>query len=425
MGGVGTGEDLTRILLVEADRFLGERQGEVIALTSALVAAPTPNPPGDETAAATVIERALAHYGLPAPRIVAEEPNRPNLLVRIDGGQPGPHLALCGHLDTKPVGDAADEWRTDPFAPTIEGDRLFGLGSTDMKGACAAMVLAGAAYARVADRAAGSLSLIFTADEEYGSHFGASYLIRTGSVEADAILLGEPAGVHEDWEAIRVISRGISGFRVVVKGTQTHSSISDQMPTVNAVEAMARVLVELRRELKPRYPEHPLCPGGPTVNLGVKALGGVGYGVLPGHAEFWSDIRTTPGMTREELAADIEAALARIRPLVPGADVSWEFAPHLTWIAPTEVTAEDPMVRAVERAAIDVLGETPPLMAFPGATDAWPFHGQGGIPTLAAFGPGLLPLAHGPNEWVSLLALQQAPRIFVDAAIRYGASAAD
>ena len=90
-------------------------------------------------------------------------------------------------------------------------------------------------------------------------------------MEVDAILLGEPAGVHEDWEAIRVISRGFSGFRVIVKGTQTHSSISDQLPTVNAVEAMANVLVALRRELKLRYPEHPLCPAGPTINLGVKS----------------------------------------------------------------------------------------------------------------------------------------------------------
>lgn len=410
-----------RALLVEADRFLAEREGEVIALTSALVAAPSPNLPGDETAPAAVIERALSNYGLPAPRVLAEQPHRPNLIVRIDGTRPGPHLALCGHLDTKPVGEAAAEWRTDPFSPTIEGDRLFGLGSTDMKGACAAMVLAGAAFARVADRAAGSLSLIFTADEEYGSHFGASYLVRTNAIEADAILLGEPAGVHEDWEAIRVISRGFSGFRVMVGGTQTHSSISDQMPTVNAVEAMANVLVAFRRELRLRYPEHPLCPNGPTINLGVKALGGVGYGVLPGHAEFWCDIRTTPGMTQEALAVDVDAALDRIRPLASGAAISWEFNPDLAWMAPTEVVPDDPMVRAVERAAADVLGEAPPLAAFPGATDAWPFHGQGGIPTLAAFGPGLLPLAHGPNEWVSLLSLQQAPRIFVDAAIRYGA----
>lgn len=418
--GVESAESL-RALLLEADRWLGERQGEVIALTSALVAAPTPNLPGDETAAAEVIERALDHYGLPKARVLAEQPHRPNLIVRIDGARPGPHLAICGHLDTKPVGDAADEWRTDPFTPTIEGDRLFGLGATDMKGACAAMVLAGVAFARVADRAAGSLSLIFTADEEYGSHFGADYLVRANAIDADAILLGEPAGVHADWDAIRVISRGFSGFRVVVKGTQTHSSISDQIPTVNAVEAMARVLVELRRALKPRFPAHPLCLTGPTINLGVKTLGGVGYGVLPGHAEFWCDIRTTPGMTQHELSEDIDAALEKIRPHVPGARVTWEFAPALAWIAPTEVLPDDPMVIAVERAAIDVLGEAPPLAAFPGATDAWPFHGKGGTPTLAAFGPGLLTPAHGPNEWISLLSLQQAPRIFADAAIRYGA----
>src|SRR3954463_1770645 len=176
--------DMTRGLLVEADRFLTDREGEVIALTSALVAAPSPNLPGDETAPAAVIERALAHYGLPRARVLAEKPHRPNLIVRIDGARPGPHLGLCGHLDTKPVGDAASEWRTDPFAPTIEGDRLFGLGSTDMKGACAAMVLAGAAFARVADKVAGSLSLIFTVDEEYGSHFGASYLVRQRAIEA-------------------------------------------------------------------------------------------------------------------------------------------------------------------------------------------------------------------------------------------------
>jgi acetylornithine deacetylase/succinyl-diaminopimelate desuccinylase-like protein len=412
--------DKARANIDAADRFLREREGEVIALTSALVAAPTPNLPGDETAAAAVIERAVAHYGLPTPRVLAEQPHRPNLLIRIDGANPGPHLALCGHLDTKPVGEAAAEWRTDPFQPTIEAERLHGLGATDMKGACAALVLAGAAFAHVADQAAGSLSLIFTADEEYGSHFGAGYLVRQKAIDADAILLGEPAGVHEDWEAIRVVSRGVCCFRVVVTGTQMHSSISDQLPTVNAVEAMANLLVGLRRELRLRYPEHPLCPAGPTINLGVKTLGGVGYGVLPGHAEFWCDIRTTPGMTQQTLAEDVEAVLARIRHLAPGAKVTWEFAPGLEWIAPTEVAADDPMVQAVELAAGDVLGESPPLAAFPGATDAWPFHGIGGIPTLAAFGPGLLPLAHGPNEWVSLLSLQQAPRIFANAAIRYG-----
>jgi acetylornithine deacetylase len=408
-------------LTEEIISFLENRRGEVVEWTSALVAAPSPNLPGDETAPVAVVQRAVADLGLPPARIVAAEPHRPNLIVRIDAARPGPHLALCGHLDTKPVGEAAHLWRTNPLSPTIDGDRLYGLGSTDMKGACAAMLLAGAAFAAVAERAAGSLSLLFTADEEYGSKLGAEFLVRNGWVEADVILLGEPAGLSRDWEAIRVVSRGFSGFKVTVQGTQTHSSISDQVPSVNAVEAMARVMVGFRRELRPRFPPHPLCPSGPTVNIGVRCEGGVGYGVLPGQAEFWTDIRTTPGMSQEQLADDIEAALGRARSEVPEANVHWAFAPALAWIGPTEVVPEHSMVQAVQLAAERVLGAAPPLAAFPGATDAWAFQGIGGVPTLAAFGPGLLPLAHGPNEWVSITALEQAAAIFAVAAVVFGA----
>jgi acetylornithine deacetylase len=402
--------------------YLDARAGAVVELTKALVAAPSPNLPGDERAAAAVVQAALADFGLPPARVVCDDPTRPNLIVRLDGARSGPHLALCGHLDTKPVGEAAAAWRTDPFCPTIAGDRLYGLGATDMKGAVAAMVLAGAAFAAVAARAAGSLSLVFTADEEYGSTHGAVLLARERRIEADAIVLGEPSGVRRDWEATRIVSRGICCFRVLVEGTQTHSSISDQLPTVNAVEAMARTLVGLRRELRLRYPPHPLCPAGPTLNLGVKALGGVGYGVVPGHAEFWTDVRTTPGMSLAEVRTDVEAALARIVRETPGATIALDLHPELGWVEPTEVAADHPAVRAVQAAAERVLGAAPPLAAFPGATDAWGFQGIGGVPTIAAFGPGLLPLAHGPNEWVSLSSLEQAARMYALAALAFGAA---
>ncbi len=403
----------------DALRFVEQHRGEVVALTKALVAAPSPNLPGDETAPAEVVRAALARHGLPEGKTLAREPHRPNLIVRIDGARPGPHLALCGHLDTKPVGDAADQWRTDPFTATIDGDRLYGLGSTDMKGAVAAMILAGAAFQSVAARLAGSLSLIFTADEEYGSRYGAAYLAKEGLLDADAIILGEPSGLIRDWDATRIVSRGFCAFRVLVGGTQTHSSISDALPTVNAVEAMARTMIGLRRELRPRVPAHPLCPAGPTINIGVKALGGVGYGVLPGHAEFWTDIRTTPGMTFDILHDDIVAALARVAPETPGATVTLEISRDIGWVDATEVPANHPAVVAVQAAAAQVLGEAPPLAAFHGATDAWALQSIAGIPTIAAFGPGMLPLAHGPNEWVSITALEQAVSMYALAAIGY------
>lgn len=399
--------------------FVQDHEEEVVELTRELVAAPSPNLPGDETAPAEVMREWLRRYGLPDPVVWAKEPHRPNLVVRIDGARPGPRLALCGHLDTKPVGEAAPKWKTDPFTATIIGDRMYGLGTTDMKGACAAMVLAGAAFARVADQLAGSLTLVFTADEEYGSVYGAHYLAEQRALDVDAIILGEPSGVLEDWDAIRIVSRGFTGFRVAVQGTQTHSSISDAMPTVNAVEAMARLMVGLRRELRLRYPEHPLCAKGPTINIGLKAIGGYGYGVLPGNAEFWSDVRTVPGMTFEQFDEDVRAALARVEPEILGATYELDYPGNLRWIPATEVPPDHPTVVASLRAAERVLGAPPPLGAFPGASDAFAFQDVGGIPTVAAFGPGQLPLAHGPNEWVSVTSLKQAAKMYALTAIEF------
>src|SRR5262245_5711949 len=87
----------TELAKVDALGFLDGRAAEVVELTRTLVATPSPNLPGDETAAAAVVHEALARYGLPPARVLALEPHRPNLIVRIDGARPGRHLALCGH----------------------------------------------------------------------------------------------------------------------------------------------------------------------------------------------------------------------------------------------------------------------------------------------------------------------------------------
>jgi acetylornithine deacetylase/succinyl-diaminopimelate desuccinylase-like protein len=76
-------------------------------------------------------------------------------------------------------------------------------------------------------------------------------------------------------------------------------------------------------------------------------------------------------------------------------------------------------VIASQKAAAEILGAAPPLALFPGATDAFPFEVTAGIKTLASFGPGQLPLAHGANEWVSVTSLKQAMRIYVLTALEY------
>lgn len=403
------------------EAFLAGQHDAVVELIAALVAAPSPNPPGDESAPARVALDAIARYGLPEPRIVAREPHRPNIIVTVEGAHPGPHLALCGHLDTKPAGDALAEWRTDPLVPTIDADRMYGLGTTDMKGAVAAMIIALAAIDRSREALHGSVSIILTADEEFGSQYGAYHLVAAESLAGvDAIILGEPSGIREDWEAIRTVSRGVACFKVLFTGTQMHSSVSDALHSVNAVEAMARVMAEFRQQFNPRFPPHPLCPFGPTVNIGVKVAGGVGFGVVPGHAEFWCDVRLVPGMRFDQFREDVETALGRCSHLLDGATMELQFEERIGWATATEIEPDHPAVRACQFAARSELGVAPPLGCFPGGTDAIAFQAVGGVPTIAAFGPGLLPLAHGPNEWVSCESARQAMRMYALAGIEYG-----
>jgi acetylornithine deacetylase/succinyl-diaminopimelate desuccinylase-like protein len=399
--------------------FVRAHSADVIALTTELVAAPSENLPGDETRPAEVVREWLPRLGLPDAVTLGAFPHRPNLLVTVDSGLPGPRLGLCGHLDTKPVGDAAAEWNTDPFAATIIDDRMFGLGTTDMKGAVAAMLIAAAAFERVKASIGGTLTLILTADEEYGSIYGAQYLVEQGALNVDGIVLGEPSGVHEDWEAIRVVSRGIACFKVRVFGTQIHSSISDQFPVVNAVDHMARLFCGFKDRFRPSFPAHPLSADGPTLNIGVKTLGGVGFGVNAGVAEFWSDVRTTPGMNRETFDREVRAALAAAASELPGIRYEVEYPPNLTWIEPTEVGADHPLTVACQDAGRRVLNRNVPLAAFPGASDAYPFQHLGGIPTIASFGPGWLTPAHGPNEWVSVASLHEAAELYAQLAITY------
>jgi acetylornithine deacetylase/succinyl-diaminopimelate desuccinylase-like protein len=322
---------------------------------------------------------------------------------------------LNGHLDTKPAGDV-DAWETDPWDPVIRDGELWGLGSGDMKAAVAAMTYAAGAIAHCPP--AGNLQLLFTADEEAGSNFGSRWLAESGQLAADAAVIGEPCGITREWEAINLVSRGAALFKIRVVGTQMHSSISDRLPAINATVAMARLIDRMHRELKGRltYRGHPLGGAGPTVNVGVTAQAGVFYGVYPGLAEFRCDIRTLPGMTHEEMERDLRGFLEEAMAEDPELKAELVFE---AWVPATEISPRERIVVALSDAAREVLKEEIPLQAFPGATDAAHIQGTAGIPTVPAFGPGLLSRAHAPNERLAVASIPQAAQIYALAAAKF------
>jgi acetylornithine deacetylase len=348
----------------------------------------------------------MTELGYRQVRVLARTPERPNVIGEVGRGQPS--LVLNAHLDTKPPGNEED-WQTPPYAAALTDGRLYGLGSTDTKGAVAAMIHAGAALAEAAELA-GTVKVVLTADEEAGSAFGTRFLAGTGAVGADAVLVGEPSGLSSAWEFLAVASRGISCFRITARGTQMHSSLSDRLPSVNASVKLARVVLRLAEDFR--------LPEGATLNIGVTLSGGVYFGVYPGEATCGVDVRTVPGMTLEGLQANVETFLEGLRQDDPDLQVTTAWVPELAWFPPSAIDPEHPVVVAAADAARTVLGRHVPRGVMPAFTDGSNWS-QIGIPSIPAFGPGRLPLAHRPNEYVTVAEIVEAARIYALTALRF------
>lgn len=389
-----------------------------------LIRTPSPNPPGDEQAVAAVVAAAIAACGLPSPRVVAKDPRRPNLVTTVDFGPGGRHLVLSGHIDTKPVGDAA--WSVDPFGGDIDGDRLYGLGSGDMKAGVAAMIIA---TARVAAQPIkrGRLSLVFTADEEDGANYGAHHVASSMALHADGVVIGEPGGIVSDFDRLHLVSRGIARLRLVARATQGHSSLSGEDGIRNAGVDAARAVVAVADGVHLEIPENPgdLLGWQATVNTALVFRGGVGYGVLPGSMAVDTEVRLLPGMKRHEVREAFERRMAELA-VATGADLRVDFdAPPNDWLPASAVAPDGELARAAREACLEIFGAPVPDSVFPGTTDATWFSELQHIPTLPALGPGLLRRAHGADEWVSIGVVRKAVDLYANLATSFCAGPED
>lgn len=396
-------------LLVAADRL----SDHVVSLTSALVEIDSQIPPNaDECEIADFISDYVRDHELGKVERFEPVSRRPNLLVT-SGHQnhTGPRLLLCGHVDTKPVGPALEDWSTPPLTPTIIDGHLHGLGTSDMKGAVAAMLCAGRVL-RESDFPMAGLGFLFTADEERGGADGAARVARQVAQDFDACVIGEPSGVDRDWEVFPIGSRGFAGYRVSVQGTQMHSSLAYRRPEArNASVDLSGILLAFDEMIQESLSGHVSGDWVPSAVVGSAVRAGDVFGVFPGRGEFTIEFRTTPYFDSDAVEALMLECSDKVRALLPGVRFSIARDGVLGVYPPTELDADD-LVWAFHSATSRVIGTQVPLGVFPGATDARWLQGEGGLPCLPALGPGLLPLCHGPNERVSVQALQQAVAVY-------------
>ena len=314
---------------------------------------------------------------------VAADGAKANLIATLGSGPGG--LVLAGHTDTVPFDEG--RWQSDPLALTERDQRLYGLGSTDMKGF---FPLAIAAASQFLDKPLRQpLILLATADEE-SSMNGARQLAAAGRPKARAAIIGEPTSLVP----VRM-HKGIMMEAVRVTGRAGHSSNPDLGNS--ALEGMHAVMGELmayRQQLGERYHNEFFKIAVPTLNLGC-IHGGDSPNRICGQAELHFDLRMVPGGDNATVHGEIGQRLAEV---ASRHALDIELRPLIQDVAPFEQPADSELVRLAEK----LTGHSSEAVAF--ATEA-PFLQQLGMETIV-MGPGSIDRAHQPDEYLELEQIQ-------------------
>ena len=354
-----------------------------------LIATPSVTSRGDpdlDTSNRPVIDRMAnwaEHIGCRCDiRAVPGEPGKYNLIATLGEGDGG--LVLAGHADTVPW-DAL-RWTHDPFRATEHDDRLYGLGSCDMKGYLA-LALAAASTAPT-KRLRRPLHLVVTADEET-TMSGARALVADGDLHADAVILGEPTRLRP----VRM-HKGIIMERLRLIGRSGHSSDPGYgNSALDGMHAAMTALLQRRRELQEDYCNNAFRVPTPTLNLG-QIRGGDSPNRICGECVLAYDLRVLPGM-------DAEYERARIHECVHAAladsGLRVEFESLTDGTPPVETPPDTPIVCAAE----EFTGATAKAVAF--GTEA-AFYQRLGM-DVVILGPGSIAQAHQPDEYLALDAL--------------------
>jgi succinyl-diaminopimelate desuccinylase len=210
----------------------------IITLVRDLVRIPSENPPGNTTELYGFVTEFLRRQGLDFETI-APVPEWPNLVASFEGGRPGKHLVLNGHLDIFPAGDRS-RWSVDPYAGVIQDNRLYGRGVSDMKTGTAASILTYLYLSRIRESLPGKLTLTLVSDEETGGVWGTQYLLDNyPNTLGDCVLNGEPSTPR----TIRFGEKGPLWLNVELRTPGGHGAYTFQSP--NAIKRGARLIREL------------------------------------------------------------------------------------------------------------------------------------------------------------------------------------
>ena len=401
-------------MIPSLERRIAGRRDELVELTRALVRFPTVNPPGEayQPCAEFIGSRLRAkgfevHYirGEGAPGDSDRFP-RTNVVARREGNRPGPCVHFNSHIDVVQVGEG---WSVDPFAGLVRDGRLYGRGSCDMKGGLAASIIAVEAFIEAVPDYPGAIEISGTVDEETGGFGGVAFLARQGLFSpprVDHVIIPEP--LNKD--RVCLGHRGVWWAEIETHGRMAHGS----MPFLGdcAVRHMGAVLERFETGLYPKLAARktimPVVPEGArrsTLNINSIHGGepehhdGLPAPCVPDSCRMVIDRRFLIEEQLDEVKAeitDILDDLARQRP-----DFSYAIR-DLMSVEPTMTDRDAPVAAAVADAIGTVLGREAEFVISPGTYDQKHIARLGHLRDCVAYGPGILDLAHQPDEYIMI-----------------------
>ena len=407
-------------------RAVDEIAGEMIEFLQGLARIPTINPPGEEyVAGAEFIGAKLRDFGYSVQYITADDrpehtAQHPRVNVMGCLGDATPVLHFNGHFDVVPAGAG---WTVDPFGALIRDGKLYGRGTCDMKAGIAASIYGIEAIRRAGVRLHGTVEQSGTVDEESGGFAGVACLARRGLIHKDRtnfVIITEPSNV----DRICIGHRGVYWFKVVQHGRIGHGS----MPHlgVSAADHLGDVIHEITHGLKPllagRKTAMPVEPPGSryaSINInsvfGGQPEGGTQTPCVVDRAGAIFDRRFLVEERLEDVRGEVRALLDELVAANPEARYSIE---DLMIVHPTQTDPASALVGAVASSIESVLGRKPPLMASPGTYDQKHVTRIGLVKDCIAYGPGILDLAHQPDEYVLLEDLINSAKVMALSAMK-------
>ncbi len=405
---------------------IDDARDDLIALTQGLIAIPTLNPPGENYAAiCDVLDQRLSAAGFDTTWVRAEgAPGdsdrfpRWNLIARHEGTTPGDCVHFNSHTDVVEVGHG---WTRDPFGGEVQDDRIYGRGACDMKGGLAASIIAAERFIAEHPDYAGAIEISATADEESGGYGGVAYLAEQGWFDPSRVqhvIIPEP--LNKD--RICLGHRGGWWAEIETKGEIAHGS----MPFLGdcAVRHMGAVLHAFEETLYPamasRRTEMPVVPEGArqsTMNInsihGGQPEQASDYTGLPAHCV--PDSCRIVIDRRFLMEEPIEAVRQEVIDLLDDLKARRENFDYeireINRVIPSMTDKHAPVVTTVHSAIRDVLGQDPGYVASPGSYDQKHIDRIGKLKNCIAYGPGVLELAHKPDEWIGITDMLDSAKV--------------